>query len=58
MKNSIELKILILLIAMTLSGTINGQTIINTENMMSKIDGDWSFSASLEGDFNFGNIEI
>lgn len=38
MKNSIELKILILLIAMTLSGTINGQTIINTENMMSKIE--------------------
>jgi len=58
MKNSIELKILILLIAMTLSGTINGQTIINTENMMSKIEGDWSFSASLEGDFNFGNIEL
>ena len=25
---------------------------------MSKIDGDWSFSASLEGDFNFGNIEL
>ena len=49
MKNSIELKILILLIAMTLSGTINGQTIINTENMMSKIDGDWSFFGQFGG---------
>lgn len=37
---------------------LNSQTIINTENMMSEIKDDLSYSISFQGDFNFGNIDL
>lgn len=37
---------------------LNSQTIINTENMMSELKDDLSYSMSFQGDFNFGNIDL
>ena len=34
------------------------QTIINTENMMYDLDKDLNYNLSLQGDFNFGNIDL
>ena len=54
-----EKKILIFnIIFLLICLNLNSQTIINTENMMSELKDDLSYSMSFQGDFNFGNIEL
>jgi hypothetical protein len=52
------LKNIILIIFSFAFINLNSQTIINTENMMSEIKDDLSYSISFQGDFNFGNIDL
>lgn len=52
------MKFLVYFFLMILSNFCYSQTIINTENMMTDLDENLSYNLSLQGDFNFGNIDL
>lgn len=37
---------------------VSSQTVINTENMLSNLDGSVSYNMNFQGDLNFGNIDL
>jgi len=52
------MKFLVYFFLMILSNFCYSQTIINTENMMTDLDENLNYNLSLQGDFNFGNIDL
>jgi len=54
----IKIKFLVTFFIIFLSNLCYTQTIINTENMMSDLDENLNYNLSLQGDFNFGNIDL
>ena len=55
---SYNLKLFTLIFLLFNSLFVVSQTIINTENMISDLDDNFSFNMNFEGDLNFGNIDL
>ena len=55
---SYNLKLFTLIFLLFNSLFVVSQTIINTENMISDLDDNFSYNMNFEGDLNFGNIDL